>query len=144
MKKMIVFATLLISITAFGQDTPQELNCYNKWAAKFEERGADEVKDGIYDDVIISVRTGAKAVCNSAKVEVQKGVIVKMYVLLNDGSYEEFKRAWKNDSNNNVKIVNGISGGMLTVYNELVNVLWPKKIKPKKAKVVAAPDPTDD
>ena len=39
-------------------DKPIELNCYNKWSIKFEERGADPVADGIYDDVIISNRQG--------------------------------------------------------------------------------------
>ena len=44
----------------------------------------------------------------------------------------------------NVKIINGISGNMLTTYNQLINVLWPKKIKPKKAKASIAAEPTDD
>jgi hypothetical protein len=33
---------------------------------------------------------------------------------------------------------------MLTVHNEMINVLWPKKIKPKKAAAKKAPEPNDD
>jgi hypothetical protein len=33
---------------------------------------------------------------------------------------------------------------MISVHNELINVLWPNKIKAKKAKPIAAPDPKDD
>ena len=144
MKKIILLGSILLTLSGFAQDAVQELNCYNKWAAKFEERGAEDVKDGIYTDVIISTREGAKATCNNGKVEVINGVIVKIYLLLDDGSYEELKRSWKNNSNMNVKIINGISGNMLTTYNQLINVLWPKKIKPKKAKASIAAEPTDD
>lgn len=144
MKKIILLGSILLTLSGFAQDAVQELNCYNKWAAKFEERGAEDVKDGIYTDVIISTREGAKATCNNGKVEVVNGVIVKIYLLLDDGSYEELKRSWKNNSNVNVKIINGISGNMLTTYNQLINVLWPKKIKPKKAKASIAAEPTDD
>ena len=69
---------------------------------------------------------------------------IKFYILLSDGSYEEVKRTWKNKSNENVTIVNGISKAFLSVHNELINVMWPNKIKPKRAKPSVAPDPTDD
>ena len=70
--------------------------------------------------------------------------IVKFYIILEDGSFEEVKRAWKDKSNSEVYIINGISKTMITVHNELINVLWPKKIKPKKANMKKAPEPTDD
>lgn len=144
MKKFILLSALIVSLGGFAQDAPTELNCYNKWAAKFEERGAEEVKDGVYDDVIITFRQGSKATCNNGKVEVSKGLVAKVSILLSDGTYEEVKRPWKNNSNVEVNVVNGISKTMITINSELVNVLWPKKIKPKKAKPTAAPDPTDD
>lgn len=144
MKKILLLSAFIISLSIAAQEKAVELNCYNKWAAKFDERGAEEVKDGIYEDVIITYRQGAKATCNSGKVEVRKGKIVGFWVLLSDGSHEEVKRSWKNNSNLNVGIVNGISSTMVTVYNELVNVLWPNLIKAKKAKPMAAPEPNDD
>ena len=63
---------------------------------------------------------------------------------MEDGSYEEVKRTWKDKSNSEVYIINGISKTMITVNTELINVLWPKKIKPKKAAMKQAPEPTDD
>jgi hypothetical protein len=144
MKKLILLTLVFLVTRIVAQDKPAALNCYNKWSAKFEERGADEVKDGIYDDVIITNRQGPKAVCLNGKVEVRNGLITHFYVLLDDGSYEEFKRNWKNNSNENIGIVNGISGSMLSVQGELINILWPSKIKPKKARPIAAAEPTDD
>ena len=144
MKKILLSTSLFLSLQFFAQDKPVELNCYNKWAAKFEDRGADDVKDGVYDDVIITNRQGAKATCNNGRVEIAEGKIRKFYILLSDGSYEEVKRTWKNKSNENITIINGMSKSMITVHNELINVLFPNKIKAKKAKPTNAPDPTDD
>ena len=144
MKKILLVTSLFFTLTTFSQEKAIELNCYNKWAAKFEDRGAEDVKDGVYEDVIITNRQGAKAVCNNGKAEVIKGRLTKFYILLSDGSYEEVKRTWKNASNENVTIINGISKSMISVHNELINVLWPAKIKAKKAKPTTAPEPTDD
>ena len=144
MRKIILFSAILWSFTSFGQEKQVELNCYNKWAAKFEDRGAEAVKDGNYDDVIITNRQGSKATCLNGKAEVRNGQVVKFYVLLSDGSHEEVKRTWKNNSDKNVTIVNGISKSMVSVHGELINVLWPSHIKAKKAKPTVAADPTDD
>ncbi len=145
MKKLLLAASLLTAAVSFSQEERQvELNCYNKWAVKFEERGAEEVKDGVYEDVIIATRQGSKAVCNNGKAEVRNGKVVKFYILLSDGSHEEVKRSWKNKSNENITITNGISKTLISIHNELINILWPNTIKPKKAKATVAPDPTDD
>lgn len=146
MKTKLILALFVLSMNvAMAQKGEKiELSCYNKWAVKFEERGAEEIKDGIYTDVIVSSRIGSKAVCNTGKAEVLKGKLIKFYILLSDGTYEEVKRTWKNNSNENVNIVGGISKGMLTVHNEIINVLWPSSMKSKRAKPIQAPDPTDD
>jgi hypothetical protein len=144
MKNILFILFLSFTGFMFSQDKAVELNCYNKWAAKFEDRGAEEVADGIYDDVIITTRTGSKASCNNGKAEVRKGKVIKLYILLSDGSHEEVKRTWKDKSNENVNIINGISKSLVSVHKELINVLWPNKIKAKKAKPTTAPDPTDD
>lgn len=149
MKKVIAGITLLVAflsspLNAQNEGAKPELNCYNKWAIKFEERGAEDIKDGVYTDVIITSRFGNKASCNSGKAEVLKGKVIKCYTLLSDGTYEEVKRTWKNKSNENVTIVNGISKAMITAHNEIVNVIWPSSLKAKKAKPVAAPEPSDD
>ncbi len=144
MKKLTILIVLFFAINGFSQDKANELNCYNKWAAKFEDRGADDVKDGLYEDVIITNRQGNKATCNNGKAQVVKGKIINFYVLLSDGTYEEVKRTWKDKSRENVTVINGISKSMISVHNELINVMWPNKIKAKKAKPTTAPDPTDD
>lgn len=144
MKTLLLSASLLFALQFNAQEKGNELNCYNKWAAKFEDRGAEEVKDGVYDDVIVTNRQGAKATCHNGKAEIKNGKVMKFYILLSDGTYEEVKKTWKNKSNENVNIINGISKSMFTVHGELINVLWPNKIKPKKAKPTNAPDPTDD
>jgi flavin-dependent dehydrogenase len=144
-KNILVAAlSLFFSLEILAQEKTIELNCYNKWAAKFEDRGAEEVKDGTYDDVIVTNRQGARAVCNNGKAIIKDGKITAFYILLSDGSYEEVKKTWKNKSNENVNVINGISKSMLTVHGELINVLWPNKIRPKKAKPTTAPEPSDD
>lgn len=146
-KKILLTFVVILSFTSIKAQTeePRELNCYNKWSIKFEQRGADEVEDGIYDDVIITSRIGAKANCWSGKAEVRKKKLVKFYIIKEDNSVEEVSRTWKKEfDTKDVDIINGISETMLTVHNEMINVLWPKKIKPKKAAAKKAPDPTDD
>lgn len=147
MIKKVLFALIIgstsIQLQAQTEET-RELNCYNKWSVKFDERGADEVTDGVYTDVIITSRVGPKATCYSGKAEVVNKKLTKCYIIREDGAFEEVNRSWKNNSNKDVDIINGISESMITVHNELINVLWPKKIKPKKAAFKKAPEPTDD
>jgi hypothetical protein len=138
---IVIFSSLQVS--AQTEDT-RELTCYNKWSQKFDERGADEVTDGVYTDVIITSRIGAKANCWSGKAEVRGKKLVKFYIVKEDDTYQEVIRTWKGNSNKDVDIINGISESMITAHNELINVLWPKKIKPKKAALRKAPEPTDD
>jgi hypothetical protein len=146
MREIIALTLLLVSLNTFAQekDKGPELNCFHKWAVKFEDRGADAVYDGTYDDVIVTIRVGAKATCDKGKAEVKDGKLVRFYLLLSDGSYELVQKTWKAKSNENVTIFNGMSKSMITVHGELINVLWPSKIRAKKAKPQSAPDPTDD
>ncbi len=144
-KVLFAFAVLLTTHQIIAQtEEPRELTCYNKWSQKFDERGAEEVEDGVYTDVIITSRIGAKANCWSGKAEVRNKKLVKCYIIKEDNSEEEVTRTWKNNSNKEVSIINGVSTSMISVHNELINVLWPKKIKAKKAAAKKAPDPTDD
>ena len=143
-----LFLAVAITLTSFQTnaqtDEPRELTCYNKWSQKFDERGAEEIADGIYTDVIITSRMGAKANCWSGKAEVRNKKLLRFWIIKEDNSEEEVNRTWKGSSNKDVAIINGMSTSMITVHNELINVLWPKKIKPKKAAAKKAPEPTDD
>lgn len=145
MKKIITLVSLFTSVLAFSQETAKvsELNCYNKWAQKFEERGSDEVLDGAYMDVIVTFRHGASAECFEGKAIVREKKVESFYILLDDGKYDEVVRVWKNDIKD-VSITNGISKTLITKDNQLINIIWPKKIKPKKAGFKKAAEPVDD
>lgn len=148
MKKifLVLALTSAVSNVSFGQKKSEtaDLNCFNKWSVKFEERGAEEVKDGPYSDVIVTFRQGAKADCYNGKADVKDGKLLNFYIQLDDGSYDKVQKVWKNNSDKDVEIINGISRTMITVHSELINVIWPNKLKPKKAAPKRAPEPTDD
>lgn len=150
MKNTLTTFALMISFVFVGYaqtttkktTTETETNCYLKWAQKFEERGADDVADGTYTDVIITFRNGSDAQCFNGKCEVRDGKVVAMYIKLENGTYEQVKKKLRYEFP--VTITNGISKTVLTVDDELINVLFIKKIKPKKAGFEKAPDPADD
>ncbi len=148
MKKIyaLTLFTCLISAFTIAQNKAEvlDLNCYNKWSVKFEERGAEDVKDGVYTDVIVSFRQGSKANCYTGKAEVIDGKIAHFYTENVDGQFTQINKQWKPSSPKEVTIINGISITMITIHNELINVIWPNKIKPKKAALKRAPDPDDD
>jgi hypothetical protein len=145
MKRIITLIGLLLATAGWAQEVVKvtELNCYNKWAQKFEERGAEEVADGGYTDVIVTFRHSASAECFEGKVIVKDKKVDAFYILLDDGSYDQVIRVWKGDIRD-ITITNGISKTMVTKDNQLVNIIWPKKLKAKKAGFKKAPEPTDD
>ena len=145
MKLLTTIALLFLGMSfTFAQETAkQELNCYNKWSQKFEERGAEDIADGTYTDVIVTFRQGANADCFNGKAVVKDGKVQSFFIELEDGTFEQVNRIWKTDTKD-LTIVNGISKTIVSKDNVLVNVLWPKKIKPKKAAPIKAIEPTDD
>jgi hypothetical protein len=147
MKKIFTLLSFVIGVSALNaqtaKKTDEESNCYLKWAQKFEARGADEVADGVYSDVIITFRNGGDAECFNGKVEVKEGKVIAMYLKKEDGTYELVKKKSKYDKIP-VVITNGMSSTIVTKEDELINVLFIKKIKPKQAGFEKAPDPSDD
>jgi hypothetical protein len=138
--------TLMISAT-FAQGTKAELTCYTKYAKVFEKRGANEVIDGIYDDVIISIRKGSMADCFYGKVTIKNGSIDyrNMFLKFEDDTYEKLELRFKyKEKEKLVTVVNGISNVILTEDEELVNILFIKSIKPKKKKYAKAAEPDFD
>ena len=74
MKKIILTLVLFISVTVTvyaqaSKKVEEESNCFIKWAQKFEARGAEEVADGTYSDVIITFRSGSDAECFNGKCD---------------------------------------------------------------------------
>ena len=144
MQKIIILLSFIVSINVVAQETAKiELNCYNKWAQKFDERGAEDVADGTYTDVIVTFRNGSNAECFQGKAIVKEHKVETFYIMLDDGTYDPVQRVWKNDVKD-VTINNGISKTLITKDNQLVNIIWQKKIKAKKAGFKKAPEPTDD
>jgi hypothetical protein len=148
MKKIIptLILTFLIS-TSFAQGSKTELTCYTKYAQVFEKRGANEVLDGTYDNVIISIRKGSMADCFYGKVTVRNGHVdyENMFLKFEDETYEKLELQFKyKDKEKLVNVVNGISNVILTDDDELVNVLFVKNIKPKKKKYAKAAEPDFD
>ena len=147
MKKTILAFTLFISLTlAVSAQTvkksDEDSNCYLKWAHKFETRGAEDIVDGTYPDVIITVRNGSEADCFTGKADVKEGKVVAMYVKLEDGKFEQMKKKARFDIP--ITITNGMSLSFITMDDEIINVLFIKKIKAKKAGFEKAAEPTDD
>ena len=93
MQKIFTLLALTLSLNLLAQEIPKsDLNCYNKWAQKFDERGADDVADGTYADVIVTFRNGASAECFQGKAVVKEHKGETFYIMLDEGNYNDVKR----------------------------------------------------
>ena len=138
--KGLVFG-LVLSVFSTSIVAGDGSNCYNAYNKKFAERGANEVKDGWYENVVITFRQGDQADCVLGKVQVEKGAVTQMYLKNVDGTYQIFTKKWKHEDK--AVILNGISKSRITVDGEIVNIIFTTSIKPPKKKVAAAPSPDD-
>lgn len=142
--KKIITTLILAAIVGFTfAQNNVESTCYTKYAKVFEKRGAKLVEDGVHTDVIITIRKGSMADCFYGKVTVTDGSVdyQQLYLKFEDDTFEKLDLTFKYQKKP-IDIVNGISNTFLTEDEELVNVLFVKKIKPKKKKYAkaAAPD----
>ena len=152
MKKAILILAIgmLLNSPVLQAQTSNDLpsNCYLKWAKLFEERGAEDVEDGTHDNIIITFRRGTKAECFSGKVDVKTGKITGLFLRFEGGTYEpldkKYKHNEKNQVSNDIKIVNGISTTLVTEDDQLINVIFIKKLKPKKKAYEKAPEPGEN
>lgn len=140
MKTLLIALFSLFSIT--NLIAQESNNCYQDYAKIFETRGAEEVADGTYDNVVITIRKGTFADCFIGKVTVEGGKIDgnNIQVQLVDKTFEQLDKKSKYDKFLN--ITNGISKTMVTVEDELINVMFVKSIKPKKKAYNRAPMPS--
>ena len=150
MKKIIpILIFTIIASPFFSQSNSVQLTCYSKYAKVFEKRGATNVSDGIYDNVIITIRKGSMADCFYGKVTVKNGNVdfKNMFLKFEDDTYEKLDMKFKyneKEEETEINVVNGISNVILTADEELVNVLFVKNIKPKKKKYAKAAEPDFD
>lgn len=146
MKKTLLIALFIAPFIVFAQSSKDDVpvTCYQKYAKVFEERGANNAGDGVYDNVIISIRSGTNADCFNGKVTVKEGKVNPndIYLKFEDGTYEPLKRAYKFDKP--VSVVNGITETLVTKGDELINVMFVKLILPKKKSYERAPEPNFD
>ncbi len=138
--KKIVFG-LFLSVFSTSILAGDGGNCYDKYNKKFTERGANNVKDGWYENVVITFRQGNEADCFLGKVQVEKGEVTQMYLKNEDGTYQIFNRNWREVAKTTIS--NGISKSRLTIDGEIVNVIFTSSIKPPKKKIATAPSPDD-
>ena len=146
MKKLL--STLVLSLfvlVAFGQKKEPEATCFTKYAKVFEQRGAFEVNDSTYEDVVITIRKGTMADCFYGKVIVKNGVIDinSLALRFEDNTYEKLDVTFKYQKKP-IRVINGMSSIIFTEDEELINVLFVKKIKPKKKKYAKAAEPDFD
>ena len=151
MKKLLLSLLTLLTISTIKAQTADEnqITCYQKYAEVFEKRGAEDVDDGTYNDVIITFRKGSMADCFYGKVTVKNGNVdfKNMFLKFEDSTYEKLELQFKykeNADEKEIKVANGISNVILTDEEELVNVLFVKNIKPKKKKYAKAAEPDFD
>ncbi|GIV44486.1 MAG: hypothetical protein KatS3mg035_1609 [Bacteroidia bacterium] len=146
MKKTLLLSLFITPFILFAQSSHDDVpvTCYQKYAKVFEERGASNAGDGVYDNVIISIRSGTNADCFNGKVTVKEGKVNPndIYLKFEDGTYEQLKRAYKFDKP--VSVVNGITETLVTKGDELINVMFVKLILPKKKSYERAPEPNFD
>ena len=146
--KKLLFSLLLALPTMYvvAQESDDAMvTCYQKYAEIFEKRGAEEVADGTYNDVIITFRKGSMADCFYGKVHVKGGNINpnEMFLKFEDDTYERIVRKYRYPDQI-INIINGMSQTIVTIEDELIDVLFVKKIKPKKKSYVKAVDPIFD
>ncbi|MBP05803.1 MAG: hypothetical protein CL728_03535 [Chloroflexi bacterium] len=140
-KGLLVALAFLLSIGSFAGGKG---SCYDAYNKKFEDRGANEVEEGWHFDVVLTVRTSnpEETQCSYAKVKVEKGMITQIFLKNEDGTFQIFNAKWKYPEEK-AMISNGMSKSRVTIDNRIVNVFFPKAIKPPKKKVAAAPSPDD-
>lgn len=147
MKKLLLSLVLASStmIVVAQENDDAMVTCYQKYAEIFEKRGAEEIADGTYDDVIITFRKGSMADCFYGKVHVKGGNINpnEMFLKFEDNTYERIVRKYR-FPDQIINIINGMSQTIVTIEDELIDVLFVKKIKPKKKSYVKAVDPIFD
>lgn len=141
--KRLLFTASLVAATIFTS-AQESATCYQKYTKVFEVRGANEVVDGTYADVIITIRKGRFADCFLGKVIVKDGQVVKSSIQLSyvDNTFEDLNRSYKYDEP--ITIVEGISKTLLTNDEELINIMFVGSIKAKKKALKRAPEPSFD
>ncbi|MGQ3014949.1 MAG: hypothetical protein ACT6QS_14665 [Flavobacteriales bacterium] len=143
MKKIVFLFLLSLPVLLFAQ-TPEsnDDNCFVQYMKLFEKRGGNEVVDGVYDDVIISIRIGTQCDCYRGKVKVENKAIRSVYIRYSDGSYDLYEPNYK--YKDDWLVVAGKSKTRVTNDDKLVDIFFPSLLRPKKKDYEKAPLPDPD
>ncbi len=143
MKNSILVLTFLglFGMPLFAQD---DVSCFMEYSKLFEQRGANNVEDGVHDNVIITIRSavGTRAECLMGRVKVKDKKVIEMSFRFTDGTFEKYEPTYK--FSQDAIITNGISKTLITTDEKLINVLFVNHIKPKKKEYERAPLPNFD
>jgi hypothetical protein len=137
---MKIASLVLTLVLAVSVNSVSAQSCFDKYQKAFAERGAEDVVDSTYEDIIISVRHGNNHECYLGKVTVKHGRVLvdNFYVKLEDDSYDNLGPRLK--TSQPVEIKNGFSQIILDKSDNLYNVIFIAHIKPKKKGFKKAPD----
>jgi len=141
MKKLYILSLFaLFSISPFfGQEL---FTCYDEYRKVFENRGAFEVKDGIHDDVILTIRKDKETECYVCTVTIKQGDVVEIAIYFEDNTKEVLTYEFTDKSS--WSIYNGISKTRVTDKEEKINIMFTDMIKPKRKEFKKAPKPKFD
>lgn len=140
MKKLALLILLSFPALLFAQaPDANEDNCFVQYMKLFEKRGGNDVVDGVYDDVIISIRNGTQCDCYMAKVKIENRKIRSVYIKYSDGSYDLYEPNYK--YKDEWMVVAGKSKTRVTNDDKLVDIFFPSLLKPKKKDYEKAPLP---
>lgn len=143
MKKISLLFLLFLGFQLGYCQSTDEASCYTQWAKAFEVRGAEDIKDGWHDNIIVSIRTGSKNKCYTGKVLVENFTIKEIFIKYVDGKYDPFIPQLKYPDQKSI-IVNGISKTLQSNDDELINIIFINHLKPKKKAYEVAPMPDLD
>jgi uncharacterized protein YciU (UPF0263 family) len=145
LKHFFAASLTLLGVSAFAQPpADKEDNCYQTYAKLFEDRGANPAVDGWADNVIITIRRGTEADCYIGKVRILKDTIADIFVKFSDDDTERLQKKWKKFDKQPTTVINGISTTMVTIDDDLINIIFPDLLKPKKKEYKRAPLPKLD
>lgn len=143
MKKIFLLILVASFVGGVSAQSNEEASCYTQWAKAFEVRGCEEIKDGWHDGVVLSIRSGSRTKCFTAKVEVKEASIKEIFIKYVDGKYDLYKPEWKY-ADQKATITNGITKTLQTMDDDLVNIIFINHLKPKKKAYEIAPLPEID
>lgn len=129
-------------VVGTGFSAQELFTCYDEWKKVFENRGADPVDDGFHDNIVVTVRSENGTECLTGRAEVKGGVVISVSLYFDDNTYEKVEYAFKTEQP--WSIFNGMTRTRITENEEMINVMFTDRIKPKKKKLKSAPKPSFD